>query len=681
MKNLAVILGVAAVVTVLFQKLRQPVVLGYILAGLIIGPHIPIPLVADEKTIHTLSELGVILLLFWLGLEFRIQKLFRIGATAGPITLLQCSFMLWLGYVTGQAFGWTPLESLYAGGAIAISSTTIIFKAFEELRLRGKLTEVVFGILIFEDLVAILLLAGFTSLSSGENLSFSQFGMTAVQLLGFLGVLGIAGYLLVPPFMRVVVRLQRPETTLVASIGICFLCSLLAYRFGYSVALGAFLAGTFIAESGEKHQIENVVRPVRDMFAAIFFVSVGMMIDPKAIADHWIPIVVFTAVVVAGKVLSISVASFLTGYGTRFSIQAGMSLAQIGEFSYIIVALGLTLGAAGNFLYSIVVAVSAITTLLTPWLIRISDPVAAFIDRKLPKPVQTFACLYGSWLEKLRSTPARQSQGSRVRRWIRFLALDVVILLTLVITSSVMMPKMTARLAEKTGLSDPFARALGIIAVMLLCAPFVVGIFRCVRSLGFTLATMALPKPGEGAVDSAAAPRRAFIVTLQLILLLAVVAPLVAITQPFLPTYPGLTLVVLLLILVGIIFWRRAANLEGHVQAGAQMIGEALARRRQEESTQGGGNSLQLVQNMLPGMGSLYSVRLEPGSHAIGKTLGELRLRGLTGASVLALTRNGDVMIPQAQDSLEEGDVLALTGTHEATEAAQRLLVEGKFSP
>src|SRR5688572_11595580 len=297
LQNLALVLCVAAVTTVVFQRLRQPVVFGYLFAGLIIGPHIPIPLVADEGTVHTLSELGVILLMFGLGLEFSLRKLLQVGPTAGLIAVAQSSLMVWFGFLVGQAFGWTPLETVYAGAIIAISSMTIIVKAFAEQRIKGTVVDIVFGILIIEDLIAIFLLAILTAASAGGGVSPGAVAITAGRR-GMLpaGLVGV-GLLVIPPPVRFIVTLKRPETTLVASVGIRFAAALLALGFGYSVALGAFIAGWLVAESGHEKHIEHLVAPVRDIFAAIFFVAVGMLIDPALVAEHWFAIIVFTVVV------------------------------------------------------------------------------------------------------------------------------------------------------------------------------------------------------------------------------------------------------------------------------------------------------------------------------------------------------------------------------------------------
>src|SRR5256714_1902485 len=290
------------------------------------------------------SELGVVLLLFSIGLEFTIGKLVRAYGTAGLVAVVQVSVMMVLGGLAGRVLGWTGREALYAGAIVAISSTTIIAKVFEENRIAGRLRELVLSVLVVEDLVAILLLAGLTALSSGK-MSAGELVLTAGRLALFLVAVAALGMLLVPRFVRSTLKLGRPETTVVVCVGICFAVALLAQRFGYSVALGAFLAGSLVAESGEGERVEHLLRPVRDLFAAVFFVSVGMLIDPALIARHWAAVLLLTAVVVVGKVVGVSVSALLSGAGVRTSVQAGMSLAQIGEFSFILARFGTALGA------------------------------------------------------------------------------------------------------------------------------------------------------------------------------------------------------------------------------------------------------------------------------------------------------------------------------------------------
>jgi len=677
LRSLTVVLAVAAITTVVFQRLRQPVVLGYIIAGLIVGPHVPIPLVADPGVVQTLSELGVILLMFSLGLEFSLRKLMAVGPTAGLTALLQSSLMVWLGFTIGRLFGWTPLESLFAGAVIAISSTTIIAKAFEEQGITGKLRELVVGVLIVEDLIAVLLMAVLTAIASGSGLAAGPLVATIARLAAFLvGLVGI-GLLLVPRAIRAISRLNRRETTLVASIGICFTIALLAQSFGYSVALGAFLAGSLVAESGEEKQIERLVEPVRDMFGAVFFVSVGMLINPALVARHWLAVVVLTAAVVIGKVVGVSLGAFLTGSGMRTSVQAGLSLAQIGEFSFIIAALGLALHATGEFLYPVAVAVSALTTLLTPWMIRASEPIAGWVDRKLPRPLQTFAALYGSWLEELRARRPAATAMAGLRRLLRLLVLDAALIAALIVATSASIHRIVAFARDRLGMSEVVARWLVVAAAAALSAPFCIGVVRVSRKLGVTLARLALPAEKHKRVDLAAAPRRMLVVTFQLAGVLLVGTPLLALTQPFLPAAAGAAVLALLVVVLGVAFWQSATNLQGHVRAGAEVVLEALAAQSRPRPAPTAADTLEQVHQLLPGLGALAAVRLDPGTAVIGRTLAQVNLRGRTGATVLAITRtDGGVLVPTAKERLRAGDVLAVAGTHEAIEAARAALLD-----
>src|SRR5215469_10439835 len=402
LEDLGLVLCVAAVTTVVFDAIKQPVVVGYLIAGLIVGPHVPV-LFADPDRVQVLSELGVILLMFALGLEFSIHKLLQLGPTAGFVTALQVGMMIWIGYVLGHAMGWTELESIFIGVALSISSTTIVAKAFgEQGNLSQNLRDLVFGVLLAEDLTAVMLLAVLTGLASGAGLSAQMMLVTVGKLGLFLVALVGGGLLMVPWAVRQVVRLHRPETTLIASIGICFALSILAEHAGYSVALGAFLAGSLVAESGEAQSIEHLVTPLRDIFGAVFFVSVGMMLDPVLLAQHWIALTVLVLAVILGKLFGATMASLLSGVGIHTSVQAGMSLTQIGEFSFIIAGLGVSTHATRAFLYTLAVAVSAITTFTTPFMIRASGPVARFVAGHVPSRLGATQGMYDSLMERIR---------------------------------------------------------------------------------------------------------------------------------------------------------------------------------------------------------------------------------------------------------------------------------------
>jgi len=671
---LATVLCVAGLMTVVCQWLRQPVVLGYVLAGLVVGPHVPVPLVADRAIVQTLSELGVILLMFSLGLEFRFARLARLAPTAGLTALIECSAMFWLGGAIGGWLGWSSRESLFAGALIAISSTTVIVKAFEELGTSAALRERVIGVLVVEDVIAILLLALLPAMAQGDAVSWGEIVRSLARLAALLAAMLALGALLVPPAMRAVLRLARAETTLVASLGVCFAFALLAQALGYSVALGAFLAGSLVGEAGGEQSVAKLVHPVRDLFGAIFFVSVGMLIDPRLVWAHWPAVLVLALAVLAGKTLFASTGAFLAGGGIRRSLETGMSLAQIGEFSFILASVALASGAAREFLHPVAVAVSALTMLTTPWMIRAAPRAAAQLDRKLPHRVQTFAALYGSWLEKLRSGESARTTAARLRRLAGLIALDALALATLVIALAIWGGTLQARLAAALGIGSALARGAVLAGALAIAAPLVLGLMRVARRVGVTLASAALPDARGGQLDLSIAPRRALGVTLQLATVLLVALPLLALLQPFLsPLASALGLALMLGALV-MTFWRSTADLQGHVHAGATAILEALAApaRGRPSAT---GAALEHVGQLLPGLGEPEAFTLGAGSAAVGRSLSALDLRGLTGATVLAITRGErEIVLPSAGEVLAAGDLLALAGTHEAVAAAKELL-------
>jgi monovalent cation:H+ antiporter-2, CPA2 family len=675
---LALVLGAAAVTAIACRRLKQPVVLGYILAGLVLGPHVPIPVVASPAVVHTLSELGVILLMFGLGLEFSLGKLFRAAPTAGITAVLQSSIMVTLGYLAAQLLGWTPMESVFAGAVIAISSTTIIAKAFDEEGVHGGLREFVVAILIVEDLIAVLLIAILTGAASGAGVSASELGATVARLAGFLVALVAIGLFVVPRVMRAVVRLGSAEGTVIAAVALCFGVSLLAHELGYSVALGAFVAGVLVAESGKAAQIEPLVSPVRDIFAAVFFVAVGMLIDPAEVARHWPAILVLTGLVVVGKIGGVSFGAFMIGKGTRTSVAAGMSLAQIGEFSFIIAGVGVALGAIGSHVYAVAVAVSAITTLLTPALIRRSGRFASFVDRKLPKRLQTFVALYESWFDRLRTS--RGESRSKFRRFARTLSLDVLTIAGVLIAISLSFDALLALLEGELGLARPAARVIVVAAGGALVLPFCVSVLRTTTRFARLIGEVAVPRTGAEAADLGRQPRVVLEAAVRSVGIVIAGSALIAITQPFLPGYTAAIVLLVACAALAVVFWRTAAGLHGHVRAASQAVIEALAAQAgaRGEGHHGGVDPMEQARNLFPGIGAPVRFEIPPSSPAAGRSLADLELRAATGATVLAIVRGGSgIAVPDAHDPLQVGDFLAIAGTPEAIAAAIALL-EGR---
>ena len=660
----------AAVIALVFQRLRQPVVLGYLLAGVLIGPYFGLRLIEDFDRIHTLAELGVVLLMFSLGLNFQLHKLASLAPTVGVITAIEVGIMMTLGYLAGQLLGWTTLESVFAGSIVAISSTMVITKLFEERDIRGRLADRVFGILVFEDLIVIFLLTVLTAVATGINVSPGMLGITLAKLVAFLGFFLVVGLLTLPQLLRRIGRQRRNETLLLVSIGLCFGSAVLARAVGFSVALGAFMAGSLIAESGVSHQVERVVLPIRDMFAAIFFVATGMLVDPAQVLAAWPAVLVLVLVVLGGKVFGVTVGTFLAGYGVQPAVRTGMSMAQIGEFSYIIAGVGVLYGVIGDQVYPTAIAVSVLTAFTSPLFVSQGERVARLIDHLLPQRIKTFATVYASWVESLRKETSPGSAGAKIRRLIRVMVLESVLLIMLTIGSSVSLAPIRQWVTERTGLPPVPIALIATALVLFFLFPVVLSIVGSARQLGSALALAAFPV-GKGGLDYGREPRQALRLTAEIGIVLLVGTPIVVMTLPFIPSFIGPLTLFALVVLFGVAFWRSVGNLEGHYLATGGLITEALLRQRTGNEP----TAIERVRDLMPGIGVLTPITLGDESHVLGKSLAELDLRGRTGATIVALCR-GDQRIefPSGGHQLEAGDLVALTGSASAISAATKLL-------
>lgn len=384
--DLGLILIAAAIVTLVFKKLNQPVVLGYLIAGFLVGPNFTfLPTVKDSESITIWAEIGVIFMLFGLGLEFSFKKLTQVGKSASITASFEIFSMLGIGYLVGQFLNWSTMDSIFLGGILSISSTTIIVRAFDELGLKSnKFVSLVFGTLIVEDLIAILLLVLLSSVAATQAPSGMELLASSLRLGFFLVLWFLLGIYLLPLMLKKFKDLLSDETMLIVSIGLCLMMVIIASHVGFSPALGAFVMGSLLAETPKGTRVEHLILPVKDLFSAVFFVSVGMLIDPKILGDYFWVIMFLTFITIIGKFISTAIGFIVSGQSFKSSVQAGMSLAQIGEFSFIIATLGVTLKVTSDFLYPIAVAVSAITTFTTPYFIKFSDPFATWLERKLP---------------------------------------------------------------------------------------------------------------------------------------------------------------------------------------------------------------------------------------------------------------------------------------------------------
>ncbi|HDS1815477.1 TPA: cation:proton antiporter [Pseudomonas putida] len=554
-QDLAVIMLVAGVVTILFHRLKQPVVLGYIVAGFIIGPHTPpFGLIHDEDTIKTLAELGVIFLMFCLGLEFSLRKLFKVGATAFIAAFLEIVLMIWIGFEIGRWFGWNTMDSLFLGAILAISSTTIIVKALNDLKMKNeRFAQLIFGVLIVEDILGIGIIALLSGIAVSGTVSSGEVFSTVGKLSLFMIVALVIGILLVPRLLAYVAKFESNEMLLITVLGLCFGFCLLVVKLEYSMVLGAFLIGAIMAESRQLLKIEQLIEPVRDLFSAIFFVAIGLMIDPQVLIDYAWPIVVITLAVVLGKMLSCGMGAFIAGNDGRTSLRVGMGLSQIGEFSFIIAALGMTLQVTSDFLYPVAVAVSAITTLLTPYLIRAADPLSLKLGKVVPSRLARVLSLYGEWLRNIQP----QGEGAMLAAMIRRILLQVGVNLALVIAIFFSGGYFAGRIGNwlsewVTDVSQQKAVIWG--AALLLSLPFLIAAYRKLKALSMLLAEMGV-KP-EMAGRHTQRVRRVIAEVIPLLSLLVIFLLLSALSASILPTSELLLVIAVVAAVVVAVLWR-----------------------------------------------------------------------------------------------------------------------------
>lgn len=663
LQDLAVVLIVAAVVTILFHRFKQPVVLGYILAGVIIGPHTPpYSLIHSEATVNTLAELGMILLMFALGLEFSLRKLKQVGVPALIAALLEILLLFWVGYQIGRLFNWSSMDCIFLGAMLSMSSTTVIIKALGEMgKMKERFAQLIFGILIIEDILGIAMIALLSGIAMTGELSVSDVGVTLGKLGIFLTVVLVIGLILVPRLIGYVAKFKSNEMMIVTVLGLCFGVALLASKLGYSVALGAFVIGAVVAEAREIHRIEILVEPVRDMFSAIFFVAIGLLIDPKVLLEYWLPVLVITLAVVVGKVLTCSFGSFLGGNDTRTSLRVGMGLAQIGEFSFIIASLGMTLKVTGSFLYPIAVAVSAITTLLTPYLIKSADGLVNRFDRHAPRPLVNYLGLYTRWVGQLGSQRETNMANQFLRRWFLQMGLNVV-LMTGVFIAAVFVGQRPPAWMKNLGLGKEMLNSALWLSAVVFSLPMFIATARKLQAVGLLIA--------ETKVTTAAAGERTAAIRTAVAQVIPIAGSIIlgfyvlVLSSALLPP---LNVLLVLLVLVGFIAWLLWRSFIKVYSKAQNALEETLS---QPPAT-----ILPVTPAVLPSLlreANLEAVALPAESPAAGKLIRELELRSRTGASIVGIERNGaSIVNPGPDEELQAGDQILLLGSTAKLAAAR----------
>ena len=670
LQDLAVVMIVAGLVTIIFHRFKQPVVLGYILAGVIIGPHTPpYALINNKETIDTLAELGVILLMFSLGLEFSLRKLKQVGAPAFIAALLEILLLFWVGYEVGHFFDWPTMDSIFLGAMLSMSSTTVIIKVLGELgKMKERFAQLIFGILIIEDILGIAMIALLSGIAMTGSLSVAEVGRTLGKLGIFLTVVLVVGLIAVPRLIGYVARFKSNEMMIVTVLGLCFGVSLLAAKLGYSVALGAFIIGAVIAEAREIHRIEALIAPVRDMFSAVFFVAIGLLIDPALLVVYWQPILVITLAVIVGKVLTCSFGAFVGGNDTRTSLRVGMGLAQIGEFSFIIASLGVTLKVTSGFLYPIGVAVSVVTTLVTPYLIKSSDGLVGWFDRRAPRPLVNSLELYTRWVGQLGSHGQANPANKLMRRWLGQMLLNLALIAALFIGAAFVKrypPVWLTGIGNGFGLGEDGIKAAYWLTAVLLSLPMLIATFRKLQAFGLLVAEVKVSQAIAG--EHTAAIRSVVAQVIPISGAIALGLYVLVLSSTLLPSFKVLVVLVVIVGLVARWLWSSFIKVYSQAQVALQETLDQPAVPRPEPAPAA-----------LPALlrdADLDSVTLPAESPAVGKMIREFELRTRTGASVVGIERVGaNIINPGPDEELLAGDRVLLLGRPEQIAAARQQL-------
>jgi CPA2 family monovalent cation:H+ antiporter-2 len=667
LQDLAVVMMVAGLVTLLFRRLRQPVILGYLLAGFIIGPFTPpYALVQDEATIKILADVGVVFLMFALGLDFSFKKLHAVGVPALVTAAFEIMFMTAVGYELGGLLGWTGMERLFLGIMLSLTSSTIVIKSLRDAgQLRERHGVLISGVSIFDDIFVIfvmILLPGFAQ--SGE-LPAGALVLHLGQLTIFLIAAVVVGLLVVPHLVRYAARFGSDEMLLIVVLALCFGVSLLTVRMGYSAALGAFLIGAILAETRELGRINRLVEPLRDMFSAVFFVAIGMLLDPRHLTEFAVPVLIITPLYVLAKVGSCSFGAFMAGHEPRVAMRVGTGLAQLGEFAFILATLGLAMGVIGDHLYPIVVAVAVLNALIRPYLVENSDRLTSAVARLLPAPVKTVLTLYSQWVGQLGQRRKTNPASRFVRSLIWQILLNLALVAATFIAAAFVARQWTDLLTWIPAWLGGWPTACWLAAVVVML-PVYVATVRKMQALAMLLGEVAVTgHHGNRMVVLRTILSRtmffAFMVALSLLSWL--------LSLPLLPPLHMLVILAVCLVLALIFFgtsfnaWYSRAKfslVETWTQPPPDPAHEPVP---------------------LPALlrdASLETIVLSSSSACAGRLVRELELRARTGASIVAIERAGKTLVnPGPDDEVRAGDQLLILGSRSQLAAARPLLTTG----
>ena len=665
-RDLAVILVSAGAFTIISKALKQPLILGYILAGFLVGPHISwFPGITSEETVHQWSEIGIIFLMFGLGLEFSFKKLLKVGSSALVTAGSKFLGVFVLGFVTGQAMGWTAMESIFLGGLLSMSSTMVVLKSYDDMGLKGRpWAGMVFGTLVVEDLIAILLMVLLSTMAVSNQFAGGEMLFNLAKLAFFLILWFLVGIYVIPSVLKRARRFLNDEILLIVSIGLCFGMVALAEAVGFSSALGAFVMGSILAETIESEHIERLVSPIKDLFGAIFFVSVGMMVAPAVIAEHWLTILIITLLVMLSHILFAGAGILMTGGGLRNAVHTGFSLAQLGEFGFIIAGVGVTLGVMRQFIYPVIIAVSVITTFTTPYMIKLAEPAYGGLLKLLP---ERWIARLDAPEQKSRSTAVEQSEWKKLLRayFLRIVLYGVVIVAIMIGSKQFLEPLATRLFPDWT----PFIHNLVLVAVTLLVmSPFLYGMAISSGSINAHASKLLAEKNANKWPLAGLVLTRTF---LAISMILSVIAS----------HFDLAGWAVVLIIVGGFVFVIASRSTIHRYSALEQRFLNNLNEKEEAERKR------HPITNSVRKKMAGYDVHLElldvsPDSIFIGKQLKEIPFRAETGANLIKIQRGSQsITIPSGDMRIFPYDKLLAVGTTTQIDALRAMLSQSDAQP
>lgn len=646
--DLGLILMTAAIAVLIFKKLKQPLVLGYLIAGFLAGNHFDFfPSVKDIKSVEVWAEIGVIFLLFSLGLEFSFKKLMKVGGTASITAITQIITMIAVGYLAGRWMGWKPMDCIFLGVILSVSSTTIILKTFDELGVKAqKFAGIVIGSLIVQDLVAILMMVLLSTIAVSQQFSGSELLFSVLKLVFFLTIWFIGGIFFIPTLLKRAKDLLTDEMLLIISLALCLTMVILAANVGFSPALGAFIMGSIIAETTQAEHIEHLVKPVKDLFGAVFFVSVGMLINPHTLFVYALPVIILTFVTIFGQSISSTIGALLSGQPLKQSVQTGMSLSQIGEFSFIIATLGMTLNVTSDFLYPIVVAVSAVTAFTTPYMVKYSTPFSEYLAKNLPR----------KWTKKIERFSANAQAIKSVSNWqivLRAYLIQVIIHSVIIVAAILLASEYILPMVE----GSRFGHALGALITLVIISPFL-----------WALSLRRVAVNEVGILMQERKYRGPIIMMILLRFLLTLLYIGFLLNNFFSPIIALTTLIVALVIYF--LFPKKLNaqyhRIEKHFLKNLNAREIIKAKRTRSD--------------LIPWDEHMAYFDIDASSNIVGKTLEELQIREQMGINI-AFIKRGEIMIniPGKNERLFPGDEVCVIGTDTQVTAFKKYLDQNEI--